>query len=566
MKKRLFLYTTLIITAGLLCFFASSVYITYRNNLGIAKDTVAETAQICADLYSDGADVSAFTDVPGNTRITLISPEGEVLADSRPLDPDALENHLNRPEIQSALNGAPEPCVRYSETLGTDLIYYALKAERGDGYVFIRAAVPVAQIDAYLLQALPLFAVLLLLVALLSLAFSRGMIKRLTKPLESVERKLRLLSSGEYAPMPAAAAIDSYEEVDAMLRSIDEVTQVLQGSLTALTDEKKKAEYILNNIGDGIFAVDAEKNIAFINNAACGMFGVTPEIAGKHINYLTNDKTLAAAVDDCAVHEKSSLFELALAGKIYLVTLKRLPGTALTMAVLSDVTDSRESEKQREEFFANASHELKTPLTAIKGFNELTALGNKDENMDKYIGGIARETDRMLALLGDMLALSELENTQELHPTSVSLAKTAHEVREVLSAAIGEKNMEFEIIGDGTVNADPAHVFELIKNLAENAVRYNEQGGRVSITMESDKENTWLFVYDNGIGIPPEEQTRIFERFCRVEKSRSQRSGGTGLGLSIVKHLCALYGWKLSLKSKLGVGTEVTVVFPKEGI
>ena len=564
MKKRLFLYTTLIIMAGLLCFFASFVSITYHNNLNIAKDTVEETAKICADLYSDGADASAFTHMPGNTRITLISPKGAVLADSRPLDPDALENHLDRPEIQSASNGTPEAYVRYSETLGTDLIYYALKAESGGSYVFIRAAVPVALIDAYLLQSLPLFAVLLLLVALLCLAFSRGMIKRIISPLESVERKLRLLSSGEYLPAPAPAA-DGYEEVAAMLRSIDEVTLILQGSLTELTDEKKKAEYILNNIGDGIFAIDADKNIAFINNAALGMFDVTPEIAGKHINYLTSDKTLIIAANDCADHEKSSLFELALAGKIYLVTIKRLPETALTMAVLSDVTDSRESEKQREEFFANASHELKTPLTAIKGFNELTALGNKDESIAKYIGGIARETDRMLVLLGDMLALSELENTQEIRQTPVSLAKTAYEVREVLSGAISEKNIDFEIIGDGTVNADPAHVFELIKNLAENAVRYNEQGGRVSVTMESDKENTWLFVYDNGIGIPPEEQTRIFERFYRVEKSRSQRSGGTGLGLSIVKHICALYGWKLSLKSRLGVGTEATVVFSSRG-
>jgi len=135
------------------------------------------------------------------------------------------------------------------------------------------------------------------------------------------------------------------------------------------------------------------------------------------------------------------------------------------------------------------------------------------------------------------------------------------EVCDTLSAAIAEKSISLSIVGDGTLAAAPVHVYELVKNIIENAVRYNNQNGKISVTIESNQASTWLFVFDNGIGIPPEEQTRIFERFYRVEKSRSQRSGGTGLGLSIVKHICALYGWKLSLKSKLGVGTEITVTF-----
>jgi two-component system phosphate regulon sensor histidine kinase PhoR len=231
------------------------------------------------------------------------------------------------------------------------------------------------------------------------------------------------------------------------------------------------------------------------------------------------------------------------------------------MVVMSDVTENRENAKRREEFFANASHELKTPLTAIKGFNELAAINNKDEGINKYIGSITRETDRMLSLIGDMLKLSELENTQDINPAPVSIAKVVNEVRETLSTSITEKEINVELVGDGTVEAEPGHVYELVKNLLENAVRYNNQGGRISVTIENNKRNVWLFVFDDGIGISPEEQTRIFERFYRVEKSRSQRSGGTGLGLSIVKHICALYGWKLSLKSKLGVGTEITVVF-----
>ena len=561
MKKRLFIYTMLIISTGLLCFFAASVYITQNNNLNIAKDTVMETARNYADLYTSDTELSAFVKTSGDTRITIIAPDGTVLADSRPLDITSLENHLDRPEVQAAANGSPTAFVRHSDSLGVDMIYYAVTIPTGyatfDGFVYLRAAIPVAKIDAYLFQSLPLLIVLLLAVALLCFAFSRGMIGRVTKPFESVERKLRLLSNGEYVPEPIDG---SYEEIDAIIRGIDEVAQVLQSSFADLWDEKTKLDYVMSNIGDGLFVLDDDKKITLINSAALGIFNANLEIVGKNVNYLSNEKTLVDTVRDCVNHNEDALFEFLTNGRIYLTAVKQLHDTKLTMVVLSDVTENRENAMRREEFFANASHELKTPLTAIKGFNELTALNNKDEGINKYIDSITRETDRMLSLIGDMLKLSELENTQNTTPVTVSLKKTAEEVRETLSAAISEKSITLDIIGDGTVEAEPSHVYELIKNLAENAVRYNNPNGRVSVTIE----NTGIFVYDDGIGISPVEQTRIFERFYRVEKSRGKRGGGTGLGLSIVKHICALYGWELSLKSKLGVGTEITVTFGKK--
>jgi len=558
MKKRLFGYTTLIIFAGLLCFFAVSVYITNNNDLNIAKDMVMETTRICAGLYRDGTDVSAFVKVGGNTRITIISSDGKVLADSRPLDVDAVENHLGRPEIQAASNNSPMTHIRHSETLGVDFIYYALKVESGDGYVFVRSAIPVAQIDAYLYKSLPLLVIMLLAVTLLCFTFSRGMISRITKPFESIEGRLRLLSSGEYTSEPVAG---NYEEIDTIIQGIDEVAQLLQNSFTDLRDEKNKLDYVMSNISDGLFVLDDNKNIGFINSAALGIFSVNPEIVGKNLNYMTNEKILVEAVRDCINHNKDALLELVINGRVFLTAAKRLPNTKLTMVVMSDVTENRENAKRREEFFANASHELKTPLTAIKGFNELTAINNKDESINKYIDSITRETDRMLSLIGDMLRLSELENTQNISPVPVSLAQVVGEVFETLLAAINEKTITFETVGDGVIEAESGHVYELAKNLIENAVRYNNPGGRISVTIESDRKSTRLLVADDGIGISPAEQSRIFERFYRVEKSRSQRKGGTGLGLSIVKHICALYGWKVSLKSKLGVGTEITVIF-----
>ena len=562
MKRRLFLYTTLLLLVGLLGFFGLSVYITRSNNLSLAKDMVIETARNYAGLYNSTADPAAFVKTGGDTRITIIAPDGTVLADSRPLDILSLENHLNRPEVEAAANGSPVPFVRYSESVGVNMIYYALKVPDADSFVYLRAAVPVAKIDAYLFRSLPLLVIVLIVITVLCFVFSRGMIIRITRPFESVEKKLRLLSGGEYEPEPI---IGSYEEIDQITRGIDEVAQILQKSISDLRDEKSKLDYILDNIGDGLIVLDSEKTITLINSSALNTFDARPDVIGKNLNYLSFNSALTEAVDECASNEKTALFEITSNGRIFLIVVKRLPDTGLTMVALSDVTENRENAKRREEFFANASHELKTPLTAIKGFNELTLINNADDKITKFIDGISRETERMLTLIGDMLKLSELENTQQVDPVPVSLKKVVDEVREVLATSISEKSIVFEAAGDAVVNAEQGHVYELVKNLAENAVRYNNRGGRVTVSIESDKKGAWLFIFDDGIGISPEEQMRIFERFYRVEKSRSQRNGGTGLGLSIVKHICAIYDWKLTLKSKLGVGTEVSVAFDTDG-
>ena len=564
MRKRLFLYTLFIVFAGLIVFFAMTVYITSANNLNMAKASVKETTQICADLYGDVTDVDSFVSA-GTVRITVIASNGSIIADTQPYDVNSAENHLERSEVQAALKDEPQTTMRYSSTIGTNYIYYALKVPvADDDYVFVRSAVAVEKIDTYLSQSAMLLVLVLLAVALISFLAVRGLTGSVLKPFNSIEEKLKSLAKGEYEPYAADA---HYEEVDKILRKIDDVALILHQSINSLNDEKSKLDYIISNIGDGLFAVDEEKTIRLINNTAIDVFGVTPEVVGKSINYLNFGKasgSVTEAIEGATEQDKISLFEISLKGKVYLVTVKRLWETMLTMVILSDVTDNRESAKRREEFFANASHELKTPLTAIKGFNELMTLNNKDESVDKYISGISRETERMLSLIGDMLKLSELENTAGFTPVPVSLAKVVGEVTEALSTSVGEKSLSVNMEGDAVVQAEQKHVYDVVKNLVENAVRYNNPGGRVSITIEKRDNSVSLRVFDNGIGIPPKEQGRIFERFYRVEKSRSQLGGGTGLGLSIVKHICALYGWKLSLKSKVGVGTEVQLIMDSE--
>jgi len=221
----------------------------------------------------------------------------------------------------------------------------------------------------------------------------------------------------------------------------------------------------------------------------------------------------------------------------------------------------KENAKRKEEFFTNASHELKTPLCAIKGFNELTALQNKDEALNKFINGITRETNRMMDLILDMLNLSEIENTTEIVKSPVYISPIVKEVRNAIAPEIEKKSINFIFKGNARVTCNKKHLYEIVKNLVENAVRYTNENGKVIVKVERIEAKAKLIVKDNGIGISLNEHSKIFERFYRVEKSRQTELGGTGLGLSIVKHICALYNWELVLKSELGIGTEITIYF-----
>ena len=242
--------------------------------------------------------------------------------------------------------------------------------------------------------------------------------------------------------------------------------------------------------------------------------------------------------------------------------MRRL-ANGIAVIVLTDITAEHESARLRSEFFANASHELKTPLTAIKGFNEIVGMKTEDEEIRDYSRRIGKEADRMISLIGDMLDLSRLESGQKLHPEPVSLRSAAQEVADTLSPLAAEKQISLSVQGDATVSAEREHITELIKNLAENGVRYNRPDGHVCISIREEDKTAVLTVADDGIGIDEKDQGRIFERFYRVSKSRSRETGGTGLGLAIVKHICSLYDAELSLRSKPGVGTEITVRFPR---
>lgn len=562
MKKRLVIYTSLIVTVSLLLMFGLGLLVTRSNNSEITRDNLIDTTKIYASIY-DG-DNTVIKEIDTNIRVSVIASNGEVIADTGRVDVASLENHINREEIQAALSNSPKTVTRYSDTLGRNMMYYAEKVTVGDDYVFIRTATPTESVSAYVVKTIPLTLLILFCVICLSALFSYFLCDKLVKPYSTVKDSLQAINNGNYKKvMPA----EHYPEIGEVVSEINDLAEKISDGINETNEEKNKLDYIVNNITDGIIAADMDGNLQMVNKKAAEIFDVEIDLTGKSLESLTSNAEFVTAMRECVNSNSGSVFEITVEKSVYLVAVKALDGwkdsNKLAVAIISDVTASKNSEKLRSDFFANASHELKTPLTAIKGFNEIVGMKNKDKELTKPVAQIAKEADRMLALIDDMLKLSELETGQKPILEDVSLAAVAKDVVESLTPTMNEKHVTVTLEGDGCVKAAQPHVYELVKNLAENAVKYNVDGGQVNIEILERKFATVLTVTDTGIGIDQKDQSRIFERFYRVEKSRSRATGGTGLGLSIVKHVCLIYNADISLKSKLGVGTTVTVTFKK---
>ncbi|MGN0807049.1 MAG: ATP-binding protein [Candidatus Coproplasma sp.] len=553
MKKKLIIYNVVTAFIVLALSFALGLLVTNSNNRDLCEKKIKEITAVYVQNYSD--DISFPAD--GEVRVTVIDATGTVIADSLQVSE---ENHIYREEVVAAANGNPQVVVRRSETLNKDMMYYAEKVETDDSFVYIRVAIPMESVNAYALKSIVPTVFILLLVWVGSVVASVLLSGVLLKPLKQVKDGLSSIENGSYQKITPSTDDD---EVNGILSSINDLSEKLQDTILTAEDGKKKLDYVLANVTDGIAVFDKELNTLIANDSLKKIFGVTDPI-GKRADALTADLTFVSSVTDCAYNEKDVIFQIENDGRYYLCTAHHAEND-LTIVVLCDVTQEKQSEKMRLEFFANASHELKTPLTAVKGFNDMVSMQSDDEKVLDYSRRIDREINRVISLLNDMLDLSKLENSklEKANLTTIDMQDIAKEVCEELQPLCLDKKVKVTVEGQASVTAEREHIYGLIKNLAENGVRYNNEGGSVKILMGTENGKPYLSVSDNGIGIDASQQSRIFERFYRVNKSRSRATGGTGLGLAIVKHVCELYDAELSLKSKLGEGTCVTVIFTK---
>lgn len=510
-----------------------------KNELRRYADTAAE---VCAPGYSADK-LKAFTN--SNKRITLISEDGTVIYDSQ-ADPDKItENHNDRPEVIEARKSGHGQASRDSATLGKTAYYSAVLLDNNN---VLRVSEQTDGIFSAFMRMTPIFVFIALYVFAVCLAFSAEATKSIIKPIEN---------------MASNADDPVYEELIPFSNIIREQREKINSHIEKLRREKEKIDVLIANMSEGFVLVDMDKNVLMKNDSAISLLNANNVSNVNIVNFSRNENFLGAV--DRALNGTHTEIELPLGEKVLQVLAspvfydKTQNGV---ICIIMDITERKKAENIRREFTANVSHELKTPLTSISGYAEMIETGiAKPEDVKGFAHKISREAGRLVALIGDILKLSRLDESEIEKNETVNLAQTARECAEDLQIKAENNNVSLEISADDAyVKGDGNLLYELVYNLCDNAIRYNKPGGKVNITV-SGKNGTVLKVADTGIGIPPEHQDRIFERFYRVDKSRSKETGGTGLGLAIVKYIAQQHGASVSLKSQEGKGTEITVTF-----
>lgn len=559
MKKKIIVTNVIIVVFALLILFLSGISITKSIYKKQAEERIIDVANIYAENYTSSDKV--VKNVPKDYRVTVVDKSGKVLSDSETADVSNMENHIDREEIVAALHGKPVAVTRRSDTTNKDMVYSAVKVDlSADDYVFVRVSTSVDSVNLYATSTiLPNFYVLIAAI-IAAVILSVVLTKSLVKPMAEIKNNLIALNNGTFT---LSTPSEKDPEINKMLSEINDIGEKLSDTITTVSEDNKKLDYILNNVSDGIVVITREGNIEVMNDNAKLVFDVKNDAISSNYTVLSANEKFISAVSDAVNERINKVFEFTTAAHdVYLTSIRCLDG-GMTIIVLSDITAVKHGEEIRSEFFANASHELKTPLTAIKGFNDVIGMKSKDGDIGTLSAKIDKEVNRVVSLIDDMLNLSKLETTKTPIVEKVDLVAVAYDAEESISALARNKNVNIEISGEGVVEMEKDHAYELVKNLMENAVRYNEDGGHVFVSVDEKSDKVTLKVKDDGIGIDEENQSRIFERFYRVNKSRSRETGGTGLGLSIVKHVAELYDAKLTLSSTLGAGTEITVSFKK---
>ncbi len=482
-------------------------------------------------------------------RVTLVAPDGTVLYDSQ-ADPAGMENHRDREEIRGALETGRGSGSRYSATLMRQTLYRACLLSNGD---VLRLSSSRATLAGVVLSMAQPIAVLFILAVGLSVFLAHRMAKRVVEPLNRLDLEHPLEN-------------DAYEELFPLLRRIGDQHRQIDQQMEELCQRTREFRQITQSMREALVLLDKSGKILGINPAAQALFGAEGDCLGK--DFLTLDRrqdvrrALETALEKghCGVRAQRN-------GREYQFDCSRVESDAeiYGVALLAfDVTEQAFAERNRREFTANASHELKTPVQSILGYAELLQSGlAKPEDEGRFLESIHREASRLVTLIEDIIRLSQLDEGGALPCETVDLLALAEEEVKALENAAAEKRVSVSVEGSAVELAGPRQLYrEIVHNLCDNAVKYNREGGSVTVAVRPWRDGAGLTVADTGIGIPPEHQGRVFERFYRVDKSRSKETGGTGLGLSIVKHAVRELGGEITLESEPGRGTVVTAHFP----
>jgi two-component system phosphate regulon sensor histidine kinase PhoR len=505
-------------------------------SVSVIKDGVDYLEQLQSDHY----------------RLTWIDTDGTVLYDTETGN-EKLENHKDRAEVKTAFEKGIGESTRYSATLMEKTRYYAKRLE--DGTV-LRISAKYATTGLLVLGMLQPIIFIIIGALLLSGVLASRLSKRIVEPLNNLDLERPLEN-------------ETYEEISPLLNRINRQSSEISKQLCRLEEKTDEFNQITESMKEGLVLLDNKGIVLSINPAARNIFGSdTQGAVGHDFLRLDRSRTLSAAIEK-TFEEGHSEIRVERMGREYQLDISRIEsaGKVLGAVMLAfDITEQEYAERNRREFTANVSHELKTPLQGIIGSADLIETGMvKPEDMPRFIGHIRKEATRLVALIEDIIRLSQLDEGNELPCEEFDLMDIAEEVGQNLESAAGARDITLSLSGRNAIMYGVRRLmYEIVYNLCDNAIKYNLPGGKVEIMVDRKDEEAVLCVKDNGIGIAPEHQDRVFERFYRVDKSHSKSSGGTGLGLSIVKHAVQYHHGKLELKSEIGKGTEITVHFPIE--
>jgi len=513
---------------------------------------------------------SAARDI--NARVTIIDTIGEVLGDSY-LDNETMENHAGRPEVEKALRGEIGEAARYSASLQARMLYFAVPV-KSDNTVkgVIRVAIPWSQLEQAQNHLRVVIGTSILVALILMFIVVTSFTTDLVVPLQEMTRVAQVIAEGE---LDTTIKFTSDDEIGALGRGLNYMATRLRETIGQITEERNKVTAILTSMNDGVIAIDRSGCILLINPAVERMFNVTSEeIVGKSLIEVVRNYDLEKLLQRALLIKESFAQELQMFApdpktfRVSTAPLTNESGVVGVVAVLRDITAFREVERMKTDFVANVSHELKTPLTSIKGFVETLLDGAPDDpaTAKRFLEIINDETDRLNRLINDLLSLSKIEAKQlEIHKVPVEPGRLISNSVSILSPQAGEKHQHLVVdIKEPlpVIEADEDMIGQLVINLVDNAVKYTPEGGRIEVKVEGSNGELKVTIADTGIGIPRDSLPRLFERFYRVDKARSREMGGTGLGLAIVKHILEVHGGRIDVASQVGQGSTFTFYLP----
>ncbi len=547
MKRKLIITNSIIVFVSLIIMLVvSMITITNQNNKFYQKQVTNYLKIACTNFNGSNFDDTKeyIKSLDKDIRLTIIeSSTGKVVIDS--FEDEINENHLDRPEI----NNLGEVYKRYSTTEKKNMLYVA---EKVNNY-YVRIAIPIGSVNKIIYTYVTISLIALTVILAFSIFAISFVNKKSLTPINSEVAKLATLANEDYQDV----TIDDLPVV------INSITNVLDNKIHEIELQEQEIEAILNLLTQGVVVIDSNESLRFINDKAMKILGSSNNLIGKNYLYLFRDTKLQKLILEVFKNHSQVNYLLNIdSTKIncnvtYLTEAKLNGGIIIT---LEDITKQANLEEEKRDFFQNASHELKSPLTSIIGYQQMICddiVDSKDQIIN-YSSKTLKEAKRMNNIIIDMLNLSSIEQNYQKKQDIVKVDKALIEILDSLENRIKARNISVitniakcETVGDAKL------IDELIRNLIDNAIKYNVDNGKIMITLNTST----LTIEDTGIGISKEYQSRVFERFYRVDKGHSKEIGGTGLGLAIVKHICEIYQYELKLESTIGKGTKITIKF-----